>query len=211
MLYDPAHYKETIAGLQRLYRDAKQIYVPLQFSPVDTVLARTEGHSVEWGFYSCLRHAVENGGLIGENPLGRLYTQHLTPRSDFMAYLRHKQRARDRKSIENNGRHNCHALQRSLELPLHLSRKTLSYLAIPFEDNRTGILQAYRTTELLAPLVPQLETLLAFDDEYTGHLRAHLVRPAEHAYNSVLDKLGQVHEQSDRFLRENMLLALPRH
>lgn len=173
------------------YADRK--FVPLEFVTASDRLAGSCFHTIGPCFRQHLELAQRKGGTIKSDPLNYFNLEHITPEMEYWGYLRDKGRIFTKsfpKISSLSEEKQCHLIQKSLELPIHLARKKLWYNGVRIEtDSKEEVVDRFKKhfpPEHSRPL----EFLTRLDHSYSSELNHHLVawQPAE--YHELQKKLA---------------------
>ncbi|HEY1074773.1 MAG TPA: hypothetical protein VGE59_03700 [Patescibacteria group bacterium] len=201
------HIEDVLERVSDIVYQATQWHIGLRPSLLDFEVGRTTLHHLDAGFYAHLQWAARNGGVIGEDPLPRIQSQHLSPREGACHYLTFKSRSLSIKRSSFRGmplHERLDALQTALESPIHVARKVLEAYGHPFEDTKACVQEVYRRH--FPAHAEKLDALVTCDAWYTGQLIKHLRKFELGPYEEVLRALEPCLKTSFYFVRDNLLM-----
>lgn len=205
-VYKKDEQEKAMKTVQEIDQAAHALYVPVNFTPCDTVLAKTRMHHVGAVFREHLETSMESGGRI-KGKLDGMFVPTMSNKHEIESYLKYKmhrmQTAFAKISTCNEERLTA-SLQKALECPSHVARKMLSYEHTLDGDSKKEVQERYQET--MPPLLAeQLDRLLNMDSYYTRELESQVVEPDERRYAAVLCGLEEALPRAVEFLRSNIL------
>lgn len=208
VVYDPTRRREITSLLQSVRKAAANIYVPVEFIPIDGSIAPTSFHSIGPSFAAHLQYAVHHGGLIKKNPLPLFMLGHIDDTEDVRGYLRNKLRRfeKDTVALPTMAESDLYRfLQKILEVAMHIARKTLWLNRVPMpNDSKLEVVKYYpristsREYELFVGLVRT-------DNSYTAELACQLQHVDPIGYSCVINKIRNRVESALEFIKLNGL------
>ncbi len=175
----------VLEALQSLHRVASSLYVPIEFIPINSVVAVHGLHTIGSSFAMHLERAARSGGVIKNDPLAFIRfpdrNRHNDPVEDVLGYLRHKIGRFEKGLVElpTMDTELYRFLQKVLESPIHIARKVMS-LSAPrsFDDSWEGVKEFYprMVNEELAGV---FRALVQEDEKYSWVLGEQLREPHE--------------------------------
>ncbi|MEK7109432.1 MAG: nucleotidyltransferase domain-containing protein [Patescibacteria group bacterium] len=209
VIFDANRRREAYEVMQGLSVFARDHHVPLTFIQSDTRLMSTRMHHFGPSFVEHMAFSMQGGGLIKGRPLEMLAPS-VSRQAGVEEYLRFKMHYLQAHWAEYPAvgeLDRVQFLQKSLEAPLHVARKTLSWYGPLSGDSKKYVLEQYRA-QMPAKLGEALEKLVSTDRNYTAELETQLEHPHEADY---LAMLGCIEEQVPDVLDfvTNNLLHIP--
>jgi len=205
VVYRAEESRKAFAVMQELSVYAQRYYVPLTFIQSDTRLARTRMHHFGPSFVEHLRRSMEKGGNI-KGVMLDMFAASVDRHSAAEEYLRYKMHylqthwaaypALDHKD-------KAEFLKKCLEAPLHVARKTLSWLGPLTVDSKLHIRQQYSTC-MPEGMVSILGELVNVDVEYSLELERQIKEPDEEDYEIMLRYLEEQVPQVLEFVTRNL-------
>jgi predicted nucleotidyltransferase len=202
---------EAEKAISRMRYIAESRHLDLNIVPVDTEIAGTRFHTLQWGFLQHLELSARSGGLIKENFLDKVRTDFLDPVQCTVEYISFKLRYLGKsidefKVLDHNSEKHMEILQKALELPVHVARKYCWLEGIDTgDDSKVSVAAAYA---MYAPyeLGEKLKTFCRLDSFYTEAVKKQLKFPDAEAYQFVLEVVAAEMGQIKDFVRQNALL-----
>lgn len=210
IVYKAEKEAAAMRTMQEITVSAKELYVPVQFTPCDTHIARTRLHHLGTSFVRHLQASLSRQGEIGAEIKGRidgLLSKSISERDEIEGYIRmkmYKLQSSFAKITSMSDDEYVGYLQKLLEAPVHVARKMLIYEDVLDGDSKSEVAERYRET-MPAQLADQFDILLGFDRWYNGVLVDQIRNPDYGRYRDTLAKLGHQSTQVLGFLRSNML------
>lgn len=187
---------------------ANELHIPLEFILVDTEIAGTKCHPIDYLFNCHLREAVVNGGLIKEDPQKYFSFFDRSGEREFQDYLKHKLEKFSKAIVMYNyldEKETYRLLQKMLEVPVHIARKMLQMSGrLTCGDGKYAVINAY--PEIASKDELRLFYRLVYADySYDLELTRQLEKPNEQRYIQVIGKLSQHLWDAHEFVRLNAL------
>lgn len=200
---------KIIGLLQELNRFANQLYVPVEFIPVDIRVAHTP--TVEMSFGMHLDWSVRNGGCIKTNPIPMLSFE-LDMGQELQNYVRLKLNKLTKRWIkypEASFEQRFHFLQKILEAPIYIARKIIRWkgVDISFDDSKRRIVELYSEHFNDSQSSEFFREAVATDAGYTAKLLQQLKCSDEGAYLKVLEEIELIVPDVLEFIRLVTILA----
>lgn len=206
VIYETSQEKSAMTAMHEIDRAAHALYVPINFTPCDTVLAKTRLHHIGTSFVRHLHAAIEAGGLIKGNLVDVLaptipVTQEIESYIKMKMYSMQESLAQMTSFSEEK---RVAFLKKALEASTHVARKMLISEGALLGDSKKEVRAGYRAT-MPEELSRQFDHLLRLDALYSINLERQLLEPNEESYYSVLDQLEERLPLFLEFLRSNIL------
>jgi predicted nucleotidyltransferase len=149
--------------------------IPLEFIVVDLRLADSDMHTIENGFSRHIEWAVNNGGVIKDNPLKYLRVKEGYYEEELKNYLRYKwSKLRKRWSRKKELSESAYLkfLQKVLEIPVYTARKILRWSGVnlDFDDSKKQIIDLYQKEFSHWGGVDLFKEAIAIDRAYTEYI-----------------------------------------
>lgn len=205
VLYDHERQAEAFAFMQKATALAARLYVPLCFIPVDTLLVKTRLHHVGASFREHLKRSIAAGGLLKGDPLQDVASS-VQEEDELEAYLRVKMYNLQEawgKALTFSDERRVSYLQKLLEAPMHVARKTLAHQGLLTSDSKAHVQITYRRS-MPRPMADQLEALVMLDTLYTQDLMEQRMHPNERTYAQLLSQLLAESDKVLAFIRANL-------
>lgn len=201
--------KEEAAALKMMHTldlTARTLYVPINFTPCDTVLARTRLHHLGVSFLRHLQSSIDAGGLV-KGDLTSLLAPTIPAMLEIESYIKMKmynmQESLAQMATFSEERMAAF-LKKALEAPMHVARKMLIYEDKLGGDSKREVRERYR--EVMPGRLSQLfDHLVSIDTRYTSELEAQLAGPDKMAYVETLGRIQSELRNLLEFLRLNIL------
>lgn len=172
----------SLGYLQKLFQDVRvRTNVGIEPIIIQKKFATEGTHSVDELFLDHIRSIPNEGNLVGQDPSILLQSNRdLSPAMVYKQYLIQKLRRFNEGFIAYSEADRCKVLQRALEEPVNLGRRTLQILphfAYPVkmdDDGKQNVIRLFRETFKRTNLVSGFDSLLAQDEDYTKYLKETL-------------------------------------
>lgn len=198
VVYQWESHEVALSLMERLCVEASWMHVPLAFTLCDSGVAQTRAHYFGPGFRAHLKRAGRVGGSI-KGDVSKHFAQSWPLKEEVLSYVAHKlhklQAGRVAYCSQDDG-YQTRYLQKMLEAPLHVARKTLLCCVNAELETKADVLRVYRT-EMSSEMANELEALLEIDRLYTEELQARLV---DHDMYEYEQHLGRLFNEADRFI-----------
>jgi len=201
---------KIIGLLQELNRFAKQLYVPVEFIPVDIRVAHTS--TVEMSFGMHLDWSARNGGCIKTNPIPMLSFD-LDMGQELQNYVRLKLNKLTKRWIkypEASSEQRFHFLQKILEAPVYIARKIIRWrgVDISFDDSKRRIVELYSEHFNGSESLKFFREAVMTDASYTKKILQQLKCSDEAEYLNTLKETEVIIPNVLEFIRlTNILVA----
>lgn len=176
------------------FRRAQRTLIPVNINLWSENDLKRGQHTIGHGFYSHLTWAVENGGLIGENPLaGIRLKRHHGAKEDLESYILRNVRKLREFSCENGDawtEAKCHDLGKVGMVPPHAARRWLSLHGHADNTLHKKADVVRLLNEHLPSAANNLRTALVADAAYAEELSTCLIRYDQHRYINALQRLS---------------------
>lgn len=160
--------------------------------------AQTGMHSIDRLFYSHVKSIPPIGNTAGEDPMTLLKPNPFSVEQTHRQYMAQKMRRLNEGIFTNSEEDKRRVLQRSLEAPINVGRRTLQSimyqegLNTALDDGKDWVVDEFKRQFGNTPLAFRFDYLLSKDKEYTAFLRQCLQGGiSEQEYNSQLRALEQ--------------------
>lgn len=206
VIFDAAQSKRAFAVIQNLSVSARDRNVPLAFILSDTRLAATRMHHFGPSFIEHVHFSIDGGGLIKGNPLDLLVPS-VSREAGIEEYLRFKMhylQTHWAAYAADDEKDRTGFLKKSLEAPLHVARKTLSWFGPLAGDSKLQIRRQYASI-MPVPLVESLHELVEEDAQYSAELERQLVQPHKLDYYTACCRIEERVPQVLDFVTQNLL------
>lgn len=205
VLYELEDQDRALCAMRELDCAAKALFVPINFTPCDTVVAKTPHHAVSESFRWHLDTSVENGGLI-KGSLDIL-AKTAPAKFDIEQYVSRKMynltEGRAHMTTYSD-EHLAGFLKKAIEMPMHIARKMLVYEHKLIGDSKREVVEQYARV-MPHDLAAKLSRLVEHDAWYTRQLTRLMDKPEEAVFGMVHRELLSVLPEIDFFVRENLL------
>lgn len=216
-------YKQSERGgyplesLSRVARYATTRNVPVEFIPVDAAVSASGITTFDAPFGLHLKKMADKGGCIKDNPLliCRIDMERIA--ADILQYFAVKFEKLSKYMIEINGgevseEKTCHILQKALQAPVHIARRTLLWLGHDLEnDSRASVLSEFedRVGGRLWAMIR--DTMKPLENEYNDNVKARIKDKNWAAYREMIVNLKKIAlPTAYHFVRECALLISSR-
>jgi hypothetical protein len=206
VLYEKCEQRHAMRTMHRLDCAAAKMYVPINFTPCDTVLATTRLHHLGSSFVRHLHASIDAGGLIKGDlvpalavtiPVEQEIENYITAKMYNMqeSYAQMATFSEERLAS---------FLKKSLEAPTHIARKMLIYEGQLRGDSKRQVQEQYGNV-MPAALADQFDALLATDCLYTHELEKQRRRANRQRYARIIRHLISEVPRTLEFIRSNIL------
>lgn len=206
VIYETEHEEWAMRTMHEVDRAAHALHVPINFTPCDTVLAKTRLHHLGTSFVRHLQAAIEAGGFIKGN-LVDLLAPTIPAEKEIESYIKMKMYSMQSALAQiasSSEEELVRFLRKALESSTHVARKMLIYEGTLGGDSKKEVQQRYRET-MPRVLSEQFDHLLRLDYSYSMDLEIQLERADQHKYKVALGRLQSQLPKVLEFLRSNIL------
>lgn len=206
VIYHTGQEGQARSILHAINRRAHAEHVPINYTPCDTVLARTRLHHLGNSFITHLQASIDAGGLIKGN-LVDLLAPTIPATQEIESYIKMKMYTVQESLMEMTSfseERLAAFLKKALEAPTHVARKMLIYEGALRGDSKRDVRESYREV-MPGHLSEQLEYLLAVDAWYSEKLQCQMNDPDKRLYADTLTMLEADLPHVLGFLRANIL------
>lgn len=206
VIYETAHEKSAMEIMHDIGHRASVLHVPINFTPCDTVLARTRLHHLGSSFVWHLQKSIDVGGLIKGNLLS-LLAPTIPVAQEIESYIKMKMYSMQESFAQMTSfseERLVAFLKKTLEAPTHVARKMLMYENTLRGDSKKEVQECYRMT-IPTRLAEQFEYLLDLDAWYSRELEFQSVCPNQEHYKDALSALKKELPCVLEFLRSNII------
>ncbi len=204
VVYDSFKRRQALHVMGELSRWADALHVPLNFIPCSTAVRGTRMHHLSPSFLEHLK-ATATAGFLKGRPLEG-WAQSVTRQEGVEEYLRfklHKLEARWAEYPAMDELSQARFLQKCLEAPIHVARRTLAWFGPLSGDSKIAIQKQYRDAMPQA-LYMQLSGLLVLDGQYSEELQQQLESPSHANYYLMLELIQQRAPEVIEFVSANI-------
>lgn len=204
VIYDAKKSRDAYAIMQSLSVYAHRLHVPLTFISSSTRLTVTRMHHFGPSFVEHIGFSL-GSGLIKGRPL-ELLSPSVSRKAGIEEYLRFKMHyleAHWAAYPTGDDQNKAEFLKKTLEAPLHVARKTLSWFGPLEGDSKLQIRQQY-ASRMPAKMVAVLGELVHLDHEYSNELARQLEKPDQANYNTFWGYLEEQVPQVLEFVTSNL-------
>jgi predicted nucleotidyltransferase len=205
VLYDTGGQNSAMGAMHHVDRMAHSLYVPINYTPCDTALARTRFHALGVAFVRHLQAAIDAGGLIKGN-LVDLLAPTAPVEQELESYISRKMyslQAALAQMASFDEKELARFFRKAFEAPMHIARKMLIYEGTLEGDSKQDVRERYRET-MPTHLGEQFDYLLSVDSWYNLELESQLGNPDEDQYVATLSSLQSELPKVLEFLRANI-------
>ncbi len=207
VIYKTEEQKSAMEVMHDIDRSASSLHVPINFTPCDTVLARTRFHLLGTAFMRHLQLSIAAGGLI-KGDLAALLAPTVPVKQEIESYLSSKmyrlQESMAQMATLSEERMAVF-LKKTLEAPMHVARKMLVYSGTLHGDSKEEVRERYCET-MPRPLSDLFEDLVKADRLYSLDLALQVGgHPEQKLYEAVLGKVVEQVPKVLEFIRANLL------
>lgn len=206
VIYETHGEQSAMEAMHEIDRWAHALHVPINFTPCDTVLARTRLHHLGASFVQHLQVSIDAGGLI-KGDLVNLLAPTISTAQEIESYIKMKMYSMQESfaQMTSFSKERLVAfLKKALEASTHVARKMLIYEGMLQGDSKKAIRERYRDT-MPAHLAGQFDHLLGIDSQYSSELDFQLEYPNQERYAIALAGLQGELPRVIEFLRSNIL------
>lgn len=206
VIYETQEEGRAMGIMHEIDQMAHALHVPINFTPCDTVLARTRLHHLGMSFIRHLQASIEAGGLIKGNPVD-LIAPTIPASQEIESYIKMKMYSIQESLAQMttfSEERQAAFLKKALEASTHVARKMLIYEGTLRGDSKREVQEWYRET-MPGALSEQCDRLIRLDRQYTENLKAQLENPNEGMYREALGKLESQLPRVLEFLRSNII------
>lgn len=205
VVYDWDAHEGVFNLLGRLATEAAQLYVPLNLESCDSGTAKTRFHRFGPSFREHLNKAQKAGGGI-KGDVCKHFGPSVPVKQELESYLGHKLSKLQigRTNYRAQDAHaQAHYLQKMLEAPIHVARKTLTYLGKLDGDSKADVSRMY-TSVIGGERAEQLGSLRLLDEAYSEMLVRSLENKAIDDYEEGLRRFFDCADNAIKFVRDNI-------
>lgn len=206
VIYETAQQEFAMETMHNIDRRASALHVPINFTPCDTVLAKTRLHHLGTSFITHLQASINAGGLIKGNLID-LLAPTIPATQEIESYIKMKMYSMQEslaQMMSFSEERRTAFLKKALEASTHVARKMLIYEGTLRGDSKKEVQERYRAT-MPANLAEQFDRLLSLDYSYSIDLDTQLEEPNQDKYEKVLSRLQKQLPKVLEFLRSNIL------
>lgn len=206
VIYTTGQETWAMEAMHKIARMAHALYVPINFTPCDTVLATTRLHHLGMSFVRHLQTAIDAGGLIKGNLLD-LLAPTMPVEQEIESYIKMKMysmQAALAQMASFNEEELVRFFRKALEASTHVARKMLIYENTLCGDSKREV-QAQYCEIMPKVLSEQFDYLLEVDDLYSWELGFQVDKPNQYTYTKILSRLQHEIPRVLGFLRSNIL------
>lgn len=210
VVYDGKSLSQLVELLQGLNNFSKQLYVPVEFIPLDIRLARCP--PIEYSFGLHLEWAARNGGCIKKNPIPMLTLDESDLEHEIRYYVRLKLSKLTKRWIkypDSTPDERFRFLQKVLEAPVYIARKIIRWrrIDISFDDSKRAIKRIFSEHFSESEFLRLFNEVVGGDTVYTEKLLQQFGNPDEAQYAEALAKIERVVPNVLEFLRLSTILV----
>lgn len=206
VIYDVAQEERAVSVMQVLSEQASKLFVPINFVPCDSAIARTRLHHLGPSFTTHLQSSVDSGGCI-KGDITKILAPTLSIKEEIESYIRVKMYNLQESSTQVrtfSDDRRVSFLKKGLEAPTHIARKMLIYEGAMQGDSKRHVHTRYRET-MSQEMVVLFDELVALDAWYTIQLETQMQKLDEEEYQKVLVSLEKEMPKLIQFIRLNIL------
>lgn len=212
VVYDWEQHVQAFDLMEGLACEASSAHISLTFELCDSSIANTGYHRFGPSFRQHLRRAHNSGGVIKGDVCRHFDRGMKVPVADELkGYLAQKL------SKLQNGRvmffahgldssHQAHYLQKMIEAPMHVARKTLACLGVQGADSKASVVDEYHKG-MPQELSAELDYFLKLDADYSRELDQRLSDGDLFEYSECLGRLFGNANRIIGFVRANVILV----
>lgn len=208
IIYETQDEYQAMNAMHEIDQMAHALHVPINFTPCDTVLARTRLHHLGTSFIRHLQASIDAGGLIkGKGNLIDLIAPTVPGSQEIESYIRMKMYSMQESLAQMtffSEERQAAFLKKALEASTHVARKMLIYEDTLHGDSKREVQERYRET-MPSVLSEQFDHLVNLDRLYTTDLEIQLEKLDEGSYRKVLSKLQAQLPSVLEFIRSNII------
>lgn len=207
VIYETENENDAVDTMHRIDIAAKRLFVPINFTPCDTVLAKTRLHRLGSSFLTHLEASMKQGGLIKGN-LFELLASTISAREEIESYIAAKmfsivESYAELKSLAQE--RYVSFLKKAYESPTHVARKMLMNNGKLRGDSKKEVQSQYRKV-ISNDLAAKFDYLLNCDWQYTQALKEQMRELNLETYLLIMRQLENELPKVLDFLRSNILL-----
>lgn len=206
VIYETCEEQSAMEAMHKVDRLAHTLHVPINYTPCDTVLAKTRLHHLGASFIRHLQASIDNGGLI-KGDLVNLIAPTIPAAQEIESYIKMKMYSMQESFAQMTSfseERLVAFLKKALEASTHVARKVLIYKGVLQGDSKREIQTRYRDI-MPTRLATQFAHLLRIDSRYSLELVSQLENPDKDQYASVIARLQLELPNVIEFLRSNIL------
>ncbi len=206
VIYDTRQETWAMLELHDIDQIAYELHVPINFTPCDTVLAKTRLHHLGVSFVRHLQASIDAGGLI-KGSLVDLLAPTAPAEQEIESYIKMKMFSMQTafaKMASFNEEGVVRFLRKALEASTHVARKMLIYEGTLGGDSKKEVQMRYGET-MPTYLSDLFDHLIGIDSWYSSQLELQLKTPIQTAYMKTLAELQTELPVVLEFLRSNIL------
>lgn len=206
VVYNTAEEEATKETLHEIGRTAHALHVPINFTPCDTVLAKTRLHHIGASFLQHLQASMDAGGMV-KGRFINLFAPTVSTQQEIESYIKMKMYSIQESFMEMptySDERMARFLKKALEAPTHVARKMLIYESVLDGDSKQEVQARYQET-MPTGLVNQLNILFRLDAWYTRELENQIKSRDKANYAMVLEHLCLELPRVLAFLRSSIL------
>lgn len=196
VLYRPEGRESVFKAMNEASLNAFDSHVPIEFIPIRL----GSQHNIGRSFLAHIAAAIENGGLVKENPVPLLDQ----PSDDTREYLIRKIGKLEAKMgiIDTTDEPELHRLyQKILEAPVHAGRKLLIAKGVSLNrDDRKSVF-GHLNEVAGKSQIQLLERVIEVDNLYTNTLHRQFLTPNQREYVRVLQEIHDTAWTAIEFVR----------
>lgn len=206
VLYETSGQNSAMGAMHHVDRMAHSLYVPINYTPCDTVLANTRLHALGVAFVRHLQAAMDAGGLIKGN-LVDLLAPTVSAEKEIESYISRKiysLQAALAQMASFDEKELARFFRKAFEAPMHVARKMLIYEGALGGDSKKEVQARYREM-MPTHLGEQFDYLLSVDSHYSRELGFQVEIQDQEQYSDALVSLQSELPRVLEFLRANIL------
>lgn len=207
VIYKTEQERWAREALHEVSRTARALHVPINFTPCDTVLAKTRLHHFGGSFVRHLQSSIDKGGLIKGDFTKMLSPPTISAWEEIESYVKMKMYQLQAGFVQSaffNEKETVRLLRKALEAPTHVARKMLIYEGTLQGESKREVQARYRETMPLH-FADEFDHLLDVDARYSLELDYQLRNPDLMQYAATLVELLSKLPKVLAFLRSNIL------
>lgn len=206
VIYQTEQEASAMEAMQYIDGVAYTLHVPINFTPCDTVLAKTRLHHLGMSFIRHLQASIDAGGLIKGN-LVDLLAPTIPAEQEIESYIKMKMYSMQEGLAQMttfSEERLAAFLKKALEASTHVARKMLIYEGTLGGDSKKEVQKRYWET-MPTYLSDLFDHLIGIDAWYSSQLAFQMETPRQTEYARTLSELETELPRVLEFLRSNIL------